>query len=152
MPIPLKPATDVLELMRTIWALDHALQSRSKAMARTLGVTGPQRFVLRILERSPGLSSGQLADYLHLHPSTLTGVLQRLEGRGLLERKKDPKDARRALLWLTPAGKRVLARRGSSVEAVVRAAIAKEKNDAVARAAEVLKRITSALETAGSGP
>jgi DNA-binding MarR family transcriptional regulator len=147
MSIPLKPATDVLELMRTIWALDHALQSRSKAMARSLGVTGPQRFVLRVLERSPGLSSGELAEYLHLHPSTLTGVLQRLETRRLLERKKDPLDGRRVLLWITAAGKKVLQKRRTSVEAVVRLAIGKEKKDVLAQAAEVLKRITSALET-----
>src|SRR6185503_3710439 len=101
MDIPLKRGTDVLELMRVIWALDHALQSRSKAMARTLGVTGPQRFVLRVVERHPGISSGALAEYLHLHPSTLTGVLQRLDDRGLLERRRDPEDARRVLLELT---------------------------------------------------
>jgi DNA-binding MarR family transcriptional regulator len=148
MRIPLKPATDVLELMRVIWALDHALGSRSKAMARTLGVTGPQRFVLRVVERSPGISSGRLAEYLHLHPSTLTGVLQRLEGRALLRRTKDPTDARRALLQLTPAGKRVLAKRRSSVEAVVQLAIGREQRAALAQATEVLKRITSALERA----
>lgn len=148
MAIPLKPSTDVLELMRVIWALDHALQSRSKAMARALGVTGPQRFVLRVVERSPGISSGELAEYLHLHPSTLTGVLQRLERRGLLGRTKDPRDARRVLLQLTAAGKRVLSRRRSSVEAVVRLAIGRESRAQVAAAAEVLRRITSALESA----
>jgi DNA-binding MarR family transcriptional regulator len=148
MPIPLKPATDVLELMRVIWALDHALQSRSKAMARALGVTGPQRFVLRMVERAPGSSSGELAEYLHLHPSTLTGVLQRLEGRGLLKREKDPKDARRIRLALTARGKQVLQKRRSSVEAVVSLAISREERGALLAAAEVLRRITSALEDA----
>jgi DNA-binding MarR family transcriptional regulator len=119
-------------------------------MARSLGVTGPQRFVLRVVERTPGIASGELAGYLHLHPSTLTGVLQRLDDAGLLERKRDPADARRVLLHLTPAGKRVLGKRGSSVEAVVRTAMAKEKKNAVATAAEVLRRITSALEGAPS--
>jgi DNA-binding MarR family transcriptional regulator len=148
MAIPLKPAPDVLELMRVIWALDHALQSRSKAMASALGVTGPQRFVLRVVEDAPGISSGQLAEYLHLHPSTLTGVLQRLDQRKLLRRKKDPRDARRMQLELTPAGRKVLKNKRTSVEAVVRLAIGREKKDQVATALEVLKRITSALETA----
>ena len=146
MSIPLKPDTDVLELMRVIWALDHALHSRSKAMASTLGVTGPQRFVLRVVQRAPGISSGALAEYLHLHPSTLTGVLQRLTTRGLLSRKRDPKDARRALLALTPKGKKVLERRGASVEAVVRTALGRQRRGDVDTAAEVLRRITSALE------
>jgi DNA-binding MarR family transcriptional regulator len=146
MSIPLKPATDVLELMRVIWALDHALQSRSKAMARSLGVTGPQRFVLRVVERSPGTTSGELAEYLHLHPSTLTGVLQRLEQRKLLTRERDPRDARRVRLALTPRGKEVLNRRRASVEAVVRQAIGREERAAVSTAVEVLRRLTSALE------
>ena len=140
------PAPDVLELMRVIWALDHALQSRSKAMTRTLGVTGPQRFVLRVVQRSPGITSGELAAYLHLHPSTLTGVLQRLDERELLTRRRDPGDARRVRLWLTSKGRRVLAKKSPSAEAVVRAAVAREKPRDVETAAEVLKRITSALE------
>ncbi len=146
MPIPHNPARDVLELLRVIWALDHALQSRSKAMTRTLGVTGPQRFVLRVVEQRPGISSGALAEYLHLHPSTLTGVLQRLDARGLLRRERDPSDARRVKLALTPKGRRTLAKKQTSVEALVRDAIGREKRRDVETAAEVLKRITSALE------
>lgn len=150
MPIPLKSPPAVLELMRVIWALDHALQSRSKAMANELGITGPQRFVLRVLELAPGISSGALAEYLHLHPSTLTGVLQRLERRKLLVRRRDPNDARRVLLELTPAGRRVLKKRTASVEAVVRAVISRERGKQIDTAVEVLQRITSALETAAS--
>lgn len=145
MPIPRNPAPDVLELLRVIWALDHALQSRSKAMTRALGVTGPQRFVLRVVGRTPGISSGELAGYLHLHPSTLTGVLQRLDDRGLLTRERDPGDARRVRLRLTAKGRRMLAKKALSVEAVVRDAIGRERRADVETAAEVLKRITSAL-------
>lgn len=135
--------------MRVIWALDHALQSRSKAMARSLGVTGPQRFVLRVVERNPGITPGALADYLHLHPSTLTGVLDRLVKRGLLTRARDPRDARRGLLGLTDSGKKTLAKKAVSVEGVVRGALAREKPELVDVATEVLKRITSALENVG---
>jgi MarR family transcriptional regulator, organic hydroperoxide resistance regulator len=148
MPIPLKSPPAVLELMRVIWALDHALQSRSKAMANALGITGPQRFVLRVVELAPGISSGELAEYLHLHPSTLTGVLQRLAHRKLVVRRRDPSDARRVLLELTPAGRRVLKKRTPSVETVVRKAISRERGEQIETAVEVLQRITSALETA----
>lgn len=119
-------------------------------MANELGITGPQRFVLRVLELAPKISSGALAEYLHLHPSTLTGVLQRLERRKLLVRRRDPNDARRVLLELTPAGRRVLKKRTASVEAVVRAVISRERGKQIDTAVEVLQRITSALETAAS--
>ena len=62
----------VLEFMRALWALDHALQSASKRMEASFGVTAPQRIVIRIVGRFPKISAGELAEILHLHPSTLT--------------------------------------------------------------------------------
>ena len=115
-------------------------------MVRTLGVTGPQRFVLRVVGLQPGISSGELAQYLHLHPSTLTGVLQRLDDAGLLKRTRDRADARRVLLKITGQGRRVLARKGASVEAVVRSVIGEASAKELASAVEVLGRITTALE------
>src|SRR5216683_732224 len=94
---PLDPALDFLRLL---WAIEHRLQRMSKRMEASLGVTGPQRLVLRIVGRFPGLSAGDLAHIVQLHPSTITGILQRLEGRGLLVRERDPEDNRRVRLRL----------------------------------------------------
>jgi MarR family transcriptional regulator, organic hydroperoxide resistance regulator len=110
----------VLAFMRTLWALDHALQSASKRMESRSGVTGPQRLVIRIVGRHPGISAGEVSEILHLHPSTLTGVLKRLGARGLVERRADPLDARRALLFLTARGRSVDAQRAGTVENAVR--------------------------------
>ena len=41
----------VLDFLRALWALDHALQSASKRMETTLGVTGPQLSTLRVIHR-----------------------------------------------------------------------------------------------------
>src|SRR5687767_11074366 len=68
---------DALDFLRTIWALDHQLQTASRRMEQVIGVTGPQRFVLRVLAIRPGITPGEVAKILHVHPSTLTGVLQR---------------------------------------------------------------------------
>ena len=57
-------------------------------MESELGITGPQRLVLRVVGQFPGLSAGELAHIVRLHPSTITGILQRLVARGLLERKR----------------------------------------------------------------
>ena len=73
-----QPLGAVLDFMRRLWALDHALQSISKRMETTLGLTGPQRLVIRIVGHSPGISAGKLAELMHVHHSTLTGVLGRL--------------------------------------------------------------------------
>src|SRR5262245_43976983 len=67
-----------LDFMRLLWSVEHRLQSSSKRMASSLGITGPQRLVLRIVGQFPGLSAKELARIVHLHPSTITGILQRL--------------------------------------------------------------------------
>jgi excinuclease UvrABC ATPase subunit len=77
---------DVLQFMRLLWALVHQLQRRSKRMSIELGVTGPHRLVLRVVGLFPGASAGTLAQILHVHTSTLTGVLQRLARQRLLRR------------------------------------------------------------------
>ncbi len=110
----------VLDFLRLLWAVDHALQSGSKRMEISLGVTGPQRLVLRIVGRFPGISAGEVAQILHVHPSTLTGVLRRLQTRALLQRRADPNDARRALFTLSAKGRKLDSLQTGTVEAAVR--------------------------------
>jgi DNA-binding MarR family transcriptional regulator len=95
--------------------------------------------------RFPGIAAGRVSEILHLHPSTLTGVLKRLEAHGLLERRSDPADARRALLVLTARGRAVDAVRGGTVEAGVRRALAKLPPRSVAAAREVLEVLAAEL-------
>jgi DNA-binding MarR family transcriptional regulator len=134
-----------LEFMRMLWALAHALQSRSKRMEAELGVTGPQRLVLRILGRAPNVTAGALARAMCVHPSTLTGVLRRLESRGLLERKRDRRDGRRALLVLTAQGKKLDALQSGSVEAAVRRTMTRLDEAELDSARKVLTMLTDEL-------
>ena len=110
---------DVLQFLQMLWAIVHGLQMHSKKMQSELGVTGPQRLVLRVVGLFPGVSAGALAAILHVHPSTLTGVLQRLGDQGMLRRIADAGDRRISLFWLTPRGSRVNALRRGTVEATV---------------------------------
>ena len=96
------PLGPVLDFMRLLWSIEHGLQRMSKRMEGELGITGPQRLVLRVVGQFPGVSAGALAHIVRLHPSTITGILQRLVARGLLERERDPGDSRRARLRLKP--------------------------------------------------
>lgn len=136
----------VLDFMRALWALDHALQSASKRMEATLQVTAPQRLVIRIVGRFPGISAGEVSEILHLHPSTLTGILKRLERRALVARRADPDDARRALLELTAKGREIDALRAGTVEAAVRRALRKLPPGAVRSVRETAEGLTRELE------
>jgi DNA-binding MarR family transcriptional regulator len=136
----------VLEFLRLIWAVHHGLEKTSKKMDVELGITGPQRLVLRIVGRFPGIPAGGLAEILHVHPSTLTGILKRLEQRGFIERRPDPRDARRASLGLTAAGRRLDEVKTGTVEAAVNRALQAAGSSQVRAAGRVLRILADTLE------
>jgi MarR family transcriptional regulator, organic hydroperoxide resistance regulator len=136
----------VLEFMRLVWGLHHALQSRSKRMEQTLGVTGPQRLVIRVIGRYPQVSAGELAETLKVHPSTLTGILRRLESRGFVRRSDDTRDRRRALLQLTKSGRELDLLKAFTVEAAARRALRTISDSRLEISADLLTRLTEELE------
>jgi DNA-binding MarR family transcriptional regulator len=139
------PLGEVLEFMRLLWAVDHGLQSTSKRMEATLGLTGPQRLVIRLVGRFPGITAGRLAHIMHVHPSTLTGVLKRMEKRGVLERKADPLDGRKALFALTDAGRALDVPSAGTVESAVQRAITRMSRTRLVNAQDVLTAIAEEL-------
>ena len=114
-------------------------------MQNEFGITGQQRLVIRIIDAFPGLSAGELAAVLHIHPSTATGILQRLASRRLVERRADPGDARRLRLQLTAKGRRLTAPRVGTVEASVRRTLSRFTPDDVKRTRQVLAALSSSL-------
>src|ERR1043165_335975 len=102
-----QPVGETLRFMRRLWDLVHALDVSSKRMARTLGVTGPQRLVIRVIGQQPRCTARDIAVTLNMHPSTLTGVLARLEKQRAIKREIDATDRRRARFDLTPRGARI---------------------------------------------
>ena len=85
---------DVARLLR----VDADKRARAQAMTRA------QWGILIWLERQPGISQKELAELLEVEPITVARLVDRLEGRGMVERRPDPRDRR---IWrlhlLTPA-------------------------------------------------
>ncbi|HET9627315.1 MAG TPA: MarR family transcriptional regulator [Kofleriaceae bacterium] len=120
-----RPTGQTLQFMQRLWELVHAMAVRSKRMGKTLGVTGPQRLVIRVVGQSPDATARDIAQMLGLHPSTLTGVLARLERQKMIVRKVDPDDRRRVRFRLTPEGLEIDRERKGTVEAAVRRALSR---------------------------
>lgn len=124
-----------LDFMRLLWAIEHGLQKRSKRLKAQVGITGPQRLVLRIVGRFPGISAGDVARLIKLHPSTVTGILHRLVGAGLLRRDRHPVDSRRVSLSTTRRAAPLARPSAGPVERTVRDVLrrASPSNTAAAR-------------------
>ena len=143
---PALPVGGAIAFLRVLWAVDHALQRRSKSMGATLGITGPQRLVLRIIGRYPSIHARQLADILHLHPSSLTALLKRLEGRGLVRRWPDERDRRRWLLGLTRQGQALNRATPGTIEAAVQRMLSTTPRRDLDVARAVLGKLARELE------
>jgi MarR family transcriptional regulator, organic hydroperoxide resistance regulator len=142
----LQPAGETLQFMQRMWDFVHALDVRSKRMSQTIGVTGPQRLVIRLVGQKPGQTASDIASMLGKHPSTLTGVLARLESRNLIIREIDPSDRRRARFKLTPGGKKIDRERKGTVEAATRRALGRVPDTAIETTLDLVAKLVEELQ------
>lgn len=103
--VPPGPHGEVAFLLSQVGA--HA-SARFAERLESLGLKPPHAGVLRVIEEADGLSQQALGERLGLFPSRLVGMLDDLEGRGLVERRDSPTDRRSYALYLTPAGRKAL--------------------------------------------
>jgi MarR family transcriptional regulator for hemolysin len=97
------------EIAITIMDVARMLKTYADQRGRRFGISRAQWVVLARLDRTEGLKQSELAEILDLQPISLTRLLDRLAGNGLIERRPDPHDRRANRLYLTPAAKPLLA-------------------------------------------
>ena len=134
-----------LALLRTVWDIDHRLQSQSKRMRARIGVTGPQRLVLRMLLVAPDATPSAVARMLYFDRSTVTVIVRSLERAKLVRRAAHATDKRAITLALTPKGRRIAEQRTGTIEALFRRAIARLPHRDVDVARRVLEAIAREL-------
>ena len=84
------------------------MRKRFEQQAAHLGFTRSQWLVLLHLAKNEGIHQAGLAEILEIEPITLVRILDKLESRGLVERRQHPTDRRLWLLFLTPDARSVL--------------------------------------------
>jgi DNA-binding MarR family transcriptional regulator len=97
-------------ILISIRKIIRAIHLESKKVQRTYGVSIPQLMVMHYLSTRPEFSArmGDINKFLHLNPSTITGIISRLEQRDLVMRVPDAHDKRVSKALLTAKGLRLV--------------------------------------------
>jgi DNA-binding MarR family transcriptional regulator len=129
-------------LIAAVEATVHRLLEKLGGELRDLGLTHGEINALAALGTGSGRTVADLQKATGQRASTLTGVLDRLERRGLVERRPNPRDRRSFTVDLTAAGTRAAERVGTAFAALDRQAL-----DAVSkRSAEGFFEVLNALD------
>ncbi len=94
----------IQDLVWSIRRLVRAVYLDSQKISKRYGLTGPQSAVIRNLFNKGPMSSADLSRNLFVTPSNITGIIDRLEKKQLVERIKKEGDRRVALITLTDTG------------------------------------------------
>lgn len=107
---PARPSREELRRAADFRLALRRFHEVTRRVARAHGLTSRQYLLLLILESSEARrrTIGELTNALQLVPSTMTGLLDRAEVAGLLERSPAPEDGRVAYVQATPEGRRRL--------------------------------------------
>jgi DNA-binding MarR family transcriptional regulator len=100
-PLPQKPEIQILQALRRII---RAVDIHSRELAARYGITGPQLVCLATLCDEGAMTGAELSRRVFVSASTITGIIDRLEKGGYVERKRDEIDRRRVLLHATAEG------------------------------------------------
>lgn len=109
-------------------------------------MTLPQFDVLATLWHGEGITQQELAERLLVTKGNVVGLVDRLCGAGLIERRDDPADRRANRLHLTKAGRKRLAAAGPSIDALRKQVIGAFTADELRSTVGMLRRLETSLE------
>jgi len=103
-------------IMQALRRIFKAIQDYSQEVSHKFGITGPQLWALKTLSTNGSLPLGQLSKMMYLHPSTITGVVDRLEKKGYVVRDRVHKDRRVVMVQLTSKGKKIVGKAPNPIQ------------------------------------
>jgi DNA-binding MarR family transcriptional regulator len=113
--MPAKPTINPADSFRAKLPVGYLIHEVAKLMkrrfeeeARVHDMTLPQFRILAEVWRTPGVAQSTLAAAIDSDPMTVSGILDRLDKRGLVERFANPDDSRAKLARITPEGQKLV--------------------------------------------
>lgn len=112
-------------IVASIRRIVRAIDLHSRHLMEAHGLTAPQLATLAEAARLADASIGALARAVHLSQPTVSGIVDRLERRGLVRREAAARDRRSRMIRVTPRGRRVLREAPSLLQDTFRARLAR---------------------------
>jgi DNA-binding MarR family transcriptional regulator len=108
--LPYLRRVNYLEILVKLRKIIRSINLESKRIEKQFGISIPQLLCLQFLsdQRDFRAPSKDIKDYMNLNASTITGIIKRLEQKGLVARLPEPKDKRISLITLTAKGAELL--------------------------------------------
>lgn len=103
-PPPIPAGSYELRIMQSLRRIIRAIETHSQTLNQQHQVTGPQLACLLAVSAQGALTTTKLAQTVFLSPSTVVGIVDRLEEKGLVHRERGRADRRQVLITLTETG------------------------------------------------
>lgn len=133
-------------ILRSLRRITRAIDIHSRQLAQKHRLTGPQLVCLRQIERDGQTTPSALARQISLSQATVTGILDRLSNRGLVNRVRSDTDRRRVHVTLTEAGQQLAESAPSPLQQRFAQRLEALAPEGQARIAEVLQQIVAMME------
>ena len=98
----------ILQMMDNLRRVFHILHEESQRVKRETGLTGPQIWTIKVVHNHGPINISDIAKRMFLHPTTILGIIDRLEARGLVSRTRSKDDRRVIWVELTPSGRNLV--------------------------------------------
>ncbi len=138
----------IADFRATMRQLKCAMSERSLQ----LGISMAQLNILYSLHRSGEMPMSRLADLLNVSLSSATGLIDRLEERGYIERTRVPEDRRIVMVRLTPSGVQMIDEQDALADDIVRSVLSRLKPSQLPAIAQATADLRAALEAVTGRP
>jgi len=139
-----------MQLVELLRGINKEISKRLVTIVREQKLSIAEISVLMRMNRTPACRATELAAMIGIPTSTVTGILDRLERRGLLKRRRDPNDRRSILIMVTQKTKDFVADLITPMEGMLREAFRSMPDSRTQRLIEDLRFILKALEQQSS--
>lgn len=112
-----------LRILQSLRRIIRAVDIHSHRLSTQHKITGPQLACLLTIKEDSPVTSANLAKKVYLSPSTVVGIIDRLEEKKFIERKRDSKDRRQVYISITTAGSQLIEAAPSLLQDILSSAL-----------------------------